>query len=401
MSNIELYYPETMATKKNDGDGKIYFDLNFNDDFGSIDVKDRNKNFTNNFATSIDKYTAYSFYINSADKFPYLSDPKYPKNHATHYLVIVQIKDGESNPTNCIAIPICNNYEGKWSKYAKDFKNTQVRSIDKLLENRASTLIDLNSTMNELKGGDDNYKKSESISINYPTATTTTTTTIYVINKFIYVEPSIKMSLYKQLITTKITYNSQNQGQQNYSIVYISATCGPNGNIKNASPLFDLGKDMDFSKFIIYNISLIISYLILLIVFCKFYFKYDTTKIKFCFFAILSIPIILFVILIKINQANKINNDDMKLLILSTFYSLGFISIASLMFLIPRLFNALQGNSIEFSMQPIIGFFYETYYDIKYRNYQKIFQPIFGLVILYVVILGGYELTKIPILKIK
>jgi hypothetical protein len=268
MTTVELYYPETTATKQiSDVDGRIFFDLSFNNDLNG------NKPISKNFATSSlynDQFIAHNLFINSAENLPSLSDPNYPDNYATHYLVIFQ-KNTTSDISNCVAIPICNNYNGPWSTYAKDLKKTQVRSVDKLIKNQTSVLIDLNSTINELTGIGSSYKKYNNIEINYQIAEKKTMkTTLYVIDKFIYVEPVIKPSFYKQLITTSYK-NTQPESTNTYKFVSVSASCG-NTKSSSPSPLFDIGKKPDaMSKFIYMNVLIIVIYLIILLLFYNYY----------------------------------------------------------------------------------------------------------------------------------
>jgi hypothetical protein len=400
MSNIELYYPETIA-KKNGNNSDIYFNLSFTNDFSGNDIT---KNFTNNFARndagSIIKSTAQSLYINSAEKFPPLTDPNYQNNYATHYLVIVQTND-KGNTDNCVAIPICNNYDGNWSQYAKDFKNTQVKSIDNLIKNQNSTLIDLNSTMNELKGNvsGGNYAK-------YSIKIDENTVPIYVINKFIYVEKQINASFYKKIITTSFA-SVVPDSIGNYSIASITADCGPYGNINNASQLFDMGNDMDFSKFIIYNVLLIFSYAIALIVFYKLHFKYSSPFFVIFFFLIFSTPFFVYffykyflqIDLIKWTQKNKkikLNEsytDYVKLLVLSMIYSFIIVGIAFLRMLIPEILSV--GFGIKAIYNSVLYFFIGLYYD---HRPSKILLLLLKFSIFSVVILGGYELTRIPLI---
>ena len=267
MTTVELYYPETTAAKQISVDGRIFFDLSFNIDLSG------NKPISKNFATSSsdnNQFIAQNLFINSAEYLPSLSDPNYPDNYATHYLVIFQ-KNASSN--NCIAIPICNNYNGPWSTYAKDLKKTQVRSIDKLIQNQTSTIIDLNSTINELKGIGRSYKRYDDIEINYQNNDKKTMkTTLYVIDKFIYVEPVVKPSLYKQLITTSYR-DRQPESINNYKMVSVSASCG-NPRSSSPSSLFNIGKKPDaMSKFIYMNVLIIVVFLIVLLL---FYNSYET-----------------------------------------------------------------------------------------------------------------------------
>jgi hypothetical protein len=268
MTTVELYYPETTAAKQiSDVDGRIFFDLSFNNDLSG------NKPISKNFATSSsdnDQFIAQNLFINSAENLPSLSDPNYPDNYATHYLVIFQ-KNASTN--NCIAIPICNNYNGPWSTYAKDLKKTQVRSIDKLIQNQTSTIIDLNSTINELKGIGRSYKRYDDIEINYQNNDKKTMkTTLYVIDKFIYVEPVVKPSLYKQLITTSYR-NAQPNSTDKYKMVSVSASCGTPRS-SSPSSLFNIGKKPDaMSKFIYMNVLIVVVYLIVLLL---FYNSYET-----------------------------------------------------------------------------------------------------------------------------
>ena len=269
MTTVELYYPETTATKRiNDVDGRIFFYLSFDNDLNG------NKLIGKNFATSSadnDQFIGHNLFINSAENFPSLSDPNYSDNFATHYLVIFQ-KNASSN--NCLAIPICNNYNGPWSMYAKDLKRTQVRSIDKLIKNPTSLLIDLNSTMNELNGIGSSYKKYNDIEINYQNDDKKTMKiTLYVIDKFIYVEPPIKSSFYKQLITNSYKYRVS-PDKYEYKIVSISASCSNPNASPTASPssLFNIGKKPDaFSKFIYINVLITVIYLIILLIFYAYY----------------------------------------------------------------------------------------------------------------------------------
>lgn len=265
MTIVDLYYPETTATKQiSDVDGRIFFNLSYNIDLSGNFAKSPN-----------DIVVGYDLFINSAENFPSLSDPNYSDNLATHYLVIFQ-KNLTSDISNCIAIPICNNYNGPWNMYAKDLKKTQVRSIDKLIKNQTSTIIDLNSTMNELTGIGSTYKRYNNIVINYQNNNNNTmNTTLYVIDKFIYVEPVIKPSLYKQLITNNYTKKTQIDDNPNkpneYIIVSVSAACGnPKSTIP--SPLFDIGKNPDeMSKFIYMNVLIIVVYLIILLLFYNYH----------------------------------------------------------------------------------------------------------------------------------
>lgn len=391
MLKIELYYPETTATKKINNNGKIYFDLSFNDDFAGNDVT---KNFTNNFARNDDglqKSTAQKLYINLADKFPVLKDPDYPNNSATHYLVIYQTtKTNNVNVfDNYLAIPICNNYDGNWSKYARDFKNTQVKSIDNLIKNKTQTLIDLNSTMNELKGNDAGGKYTKYTA----TVNSIPETQIYVIDKFIYVEAAIQTSLYEEIIP-KIPDSQIHQNDGTYSIASISADCGMRGNVKNPSPLFDIGNDLDFGKLIIYNISLTLGYLISLFVYYKLQFKYQNTA-TYLFIVILAIPIIIYFIL-KMGKLINLKNDDIKLLVLSMFYSFTIIVILVILTIVIPTFKTpgFSVNTISF-----LPGFVQLYYNIKSFKFSTILKQIFGLAIFSVVIFGGYELTQIPIVS--
>lgn len=396
MSKIELYYPETTATKKiNNNNGKIYFDLSFNDDFTGDDTT---KNFTNNFARNdgaLQKSTAQSLYISSANKFPPLSDPNYLNNSATHYLVIYQTTKTKTNNDNVfdnyLAIPICNNYDGNWSEYARDFKNTQVKSIDKLIKNKTQTFIDLNSTMNELKGNDagGNYTKY------FATVNGIPRTPIYVIDKFIYVEAAIQTSLYEEVIT-KIPDSQIHKNDGTYSIASISADCGIRGKVKNPSPLFDIGKDLDFGKLIIYNISLTLAYLISLFVYYKLQFKYQNVA-TYSFIAILSIPIIIYFIL-KMGKLINLKNDDIKLLVLSMFYSFTIIVILVILTIVIPTFKT-PGFSVNTIYNSFLSFFVQLYYNIKFFKFSTILKQIFGLAIFSVVIFGGYELTQIPIVS--
>ena len=385
MSKIELYYPETTATKKINNNGKIYFDLSFNDDFTDLN-SDATKNFTNNFARNdgaLQKSTAQKLYISSANKFLDLKDPNYPNNSATHYLVIFQTD-------NYLAIPICNNYDGNWSEYARDFKNTQVKSIDKLIKNKTQTFIDLNSTMNELKGNDagGNYTKY------FATVNGIPRTPIYVIDKFIYVEAAIQTSLYEDVIP-KIPAKKSNSYDGTYSIASISADCGIRGKVKNPSPLFDIGKDLDFGKLIIYNISLTLGYLISLFVYYKLQFKYENAT--YWFIVILTIPIIVYIIL-KMGKLIDLKNDDIKLLVLSMFYSFTIIVILVILtIVIPTI--KTPGFSVMTIYRSFLPFFVQLYYNIKSFKFSTILKQIFGLAILSVVIFGGYELTQIPIVS--
>jgi hypothetical protein len=299
MTTVELYYPETTATKQIGMiDGKIFFDLTFNNDLSG------NKPISKNFAISSsanDQFTAHNLFINSAEYFPSLSDPNNPTNFATHYLVIFQ-KNVSKSISNCVAIPICNNYDGHWSKYAKDLKITPVRSIDKLIKNQPSVLIDLNSTMNELTGIGISYKKYNNIEINYQVNDKNTMkTTLYVIDRFIYVEPFIKPSLYKQLITNSYK-NREPDSKDNYKIVSVSASCGsPNSSSSSPSPLFDIGKKPDaMANFVYINVLMTVVYLIILLVFYNYYDTIPTWGML-----ILCVPLLIYLFGFKTGKKKK------------------------------------------------------------------------------------------------
>lgn len=276
MAKVEIYFPETMATQKINNNGKIYFDLSFNDDFNS--AKNNQISFINNFATTTSNLKATKLYINLANTFPALSDPF--GNYATHYLVI-SLNDSKTY----IAIPICNNYQENFIKYVnKEYlEKTLTRSIDKLLKIARSNipdakiLIDLNSTMNELKGTPKSYKK-------YTSKLNETDSEIYVIDKFIYVEPAIKTSFYEQIIKKKI-YGLSEEGT--YSIANVTAICEPNS---GRSPVYKLFKKQDWGELVMYNIFMTVGYFLFFVVWYYFYNKFGKDSVNYICLGLLTTP---------------------------------------------------------------------------------------------------------------
>jgi hypothetical protein len=306
---IELYYPETKATKKIDANGKIFFSLSF-----SNDLKTDLTPINNNFATTTTKMKAHNLYIISSEKLPSLSDPNYPNNFATHYLVISQGTQS-NNINNCLAIPICNDYEGPWSKYAKKINKTQAKSVDKLIQNLKSVLIDLNATMSELTGNESigSYKKYDNIEMFFPNENqiaTKSKLSLYIIDKFIYVEPVIKASLYSELI--QISYKRRAQDSTaKYEIASVSAKCENTTAAKDPSPLFDIGKPDDMSNFIYTNVGIIFSWIIILFLFSVLNKKYNIHwGIKLFLLIIACLPIIIYFSIYKGGSINAILTSD-------------------------------------------------------------------------------------------
>lgn len=305
--SIELYYPETKATKNIDANGKIFFKLSFSDDL-KTDLTPIN----NNFATTTTKMKAHNLYIISSEKLPSLSDPIYPNNFATHYLVISQGTQSDKID-NCLAIPICNDYEGPWSKYAKKLNKTQAKSVDKLIQNPKSVLIDLNTTMSELTGNESigSYKKYDKIDMFFPNESATKKTmTLYIIDKFIYVEPVIKASLYSELIKTSYKRRLPNSTNK-YKIASVSAKCENTTAAKDPSPLFDIGKPDDMSNFIYANVGIIFSWIIILFCFSVLNKKYNIHwGIKLILLIISCLPIIIYFSIYKGGSINAILTSD-------------------------------------------------------------------------------------------
>jgi hypothetical protein len=284
MAKVEIYFPETMATQKKNSEGKIRFDLSFNDDFDSAKNNTQNS-FINNFATTSTPSNinpiATKLYINLANTFPALSDPF--GNYATHYLVI-SLNDSKTY----IAIPICNNYQENFIKYVKKeyLEKTLTRSIDKLLKIARSNipdakiLIDLNSTMNELKGTPKSYKKYTS-KLN---ETDADDSEIYVIDKFIYVEPAIKTSFYEQIIKKKI-YGLSEEGT--YSIANVTAICEPNS---GRSPVYKLFKKQDWGELVMYNIFMTVGYFLFFVVWYYCYNKIGKDYVNYICLGLLTTP---------------------------------------------------------------------------------------------------------------
>jgi len=307
MSKAEIYFPETIATQTKNSEGKISFTLDYAKDF--IQSND-----LYNFGTLNIKKNATKLYINSSDVFPSLSDPS--GNYATHYLVILLDANNKY-----VAIPICNNYQENFIKHVNQeyLEKTLTRSIDKLLKiarsniQDAKILIDLNSTMNELKGTPTSYKKYTS-KFN---ETDKADSEIYVIDKIIYVEPFIKTSFYEQIITKKI-YGLPDKGT--YLIANVTAECKSTGG--SSSPLFDIGKDPDeLSTFLYFNVSLTLFYIIFLFVF----YKIEKTYLRLFLLAILSIPITIYLSIYKNAKNAKLKTtsktDALKYSFLSMVYS--------------------------------------------------------------------------------
>ena len=305
--SIELYYPETKATKNIDANGKIFFKLSFSDDL-KTDLTPIN----NNFATTTTKMKAHNLYIISSEKLPSLSDPIYPNNFATHYLVISHGTQSDKIE-NCLAIPICNDYEGPWSKYAKKLNKTQAKSVDKLIQNPKSVLIDLNTTMSELTGNESigSYKKYDKIDMFFPNESVTKKTmTLYIIDKFIYVEPVIKASLYSELIKTSYKRRLPNSTAK-YEIASVSAKCENTTAAKDPSPLFDIGKPDDMSNFIYTNVGIIFSWIIIL--FCFSVLNKNKNfhwGIKLFLLIISCLPIIIYFSIYKGGSINAILTSD-------------------------------------------------------------------------------------------
>ena len=404
MSNIELYYPDTTASKVSENNGKIYFNLSFKDDLNE------SKPISNNFATAYkQQFMAQKLFINSAENFPSLSDPNNPNNYATHYLVIYQ-KNKSSK--NCVAIPICNKYNGNWSKYAKDIKNTQVRSIDKLIKNKTSVTIDLNSTMAELKGYESGglYATYENIQIIDPDdIDNKILPTLYVIKKFIYVEPYIKTSFYTQLIQKSFKNIKPKLNNKNYKIVSVIATCGKN----NASPLFDIGKPDELANLLYTNVSVTVLYIILLLIIYRYYSSFSDVKIYGILF-LFCIPIIIYLSIYK--KSKSIKTQEAKYAVVSMIYSI----IILLSFILFKLKKIWEDSNIFLSdyvidlfkgiFIKVIGFFTRSYNCImgiitwpQFSSYfiNDILKPGFiwliGILIIVLLILGSIELADIEI----
>ena len=268
MSKAEIYFPETMATQKKNSDGKIRFDLNFENDFNPAKNNTQNS-FINNFATTTTTTTtrlkATKLYINSSDAFPSLRDSY--GNYATQYLVI-SLNDSKTY----IAIPICNKYKGNFNTYVnKEYlEKTLTRSMDKLLKIArsnipdAKNLIDLNSTMNELKGTPKSYKKYTS-KLN---ETDKADSEIYVIDKIIYIEPFIKTSFYEQIITKQII---KPPTTGTYKIANVTAECAPSGR----STAYKLFQGQDWGELVMYNIFMTVGYFIFIMTWYLSYMKYN------------------------------------------------------------------------------------------------------------------------------
>ena len=401
MAKVEIYFPETMATQKKNSEGKIRFDLSFNDDFDSAKNNTQNS-FINNFATTSTPSNinpiATKLYINLANTFPALSDPF--GNYATHYLVI-SLNDSKTY----IAIPICNNYQENFIKYVKKeyLEKTLTRSIDKLLKIARSNipdakiLIDLNSTMNELKGTPKSYKK-------YTSKLNETDSEIYVIDKFIYVEPAIKTSFYEQIIKKKI-YGLSEEGT--YSIANVTAICEPNS---GRSPVYKLFKKQDWGELVMYNIFMTVGYFLFFVVWYYCYNKIGKDYVNYICLGLLTTPFWVYFGLVRelrnSNSTKGAHKNDVliKRTILSMCYSGIILSIYVLyllylgvMYFMTKSFLKIPSEILEW-LKKIL---FSIYYAIKFMDWKYLMpflKVLFILLNLGLVSWGIIELFKMVII---
>ena len=94
----------------------------------------------------------------------------------------------------------------------------------------------------------------------------------------------------------------------------------------------------------------------------------------------------------------NLKNDDIKLLVLSMFYSFTIIVILVILTIVIPTFKT-PGFSVNTIYNSFLSFFVQLYYNIKFFKFSTILKQIFGLAIFSVVIFGGYELTQIPIVS--
>lgn len=382
MAKAEIYFPETVATQIKNLGGKISFTLDYAQDFIS-----NTYGFINNFATSNFKAKATKLYINTADTFPALSDPS--GNYATHYLVILL-----DDNTTYVAIPICNNYRGNFSEYLNSeyLEKNLTMSIDKLLKisrsNNQDTkiLIDLNSTMNELKGTPTSYEK-------YTSKFNETDSKIYVIDKFIYVEPAIKTSMFEQIITKKIDGSSNEGGT--YSIVNITADCLPNS---GRSPVYKLFKKQDWNDLIMYNIFMTVGYFLFFVVWYYCYNKIGKDYVNYIGLTLLTIPFWVYIGMVK-------DDELLKRTILSMCYS-GIILTIPFFYGLYLLVQEIMTKNFAAIFANVFGWlkeilFYTIYQAIKFRDWKYLIPLLkisFVVLNLTLVIFGILQLYNISII---